>query len=61
MKKTELEEKVKKQDEEKKILFLTLNEIRQNARDCVSKQNGTHVNSVWLIEKVTIALTKVPT
>lgn len=38
------------------LMKTALIEIRQNARECIPK--GASINSVWAIEKVTVALTK---
>lgn len=57
MKKSELETLVAKLRKERSILHCALTEVRQTARNVIPK--GTNINPVWVIEKITTALTKV--
>ncbi len=57
MNKAQLVAKLEKHRADKAILVEALTRIRQGSRDCVPK--GSTPNPVWIIEKVTEALTKV--
>lgn len=56
MKKSELEAKVAKLQKVNKIYEDALLEIRQSARDIAAK--GSNINLIYIIEKVTVAVTK---